>query len=168
MISSNCRSDEIPWSSLARQRRRYGKISDRAFTLFELMAVLAIIAIVGMIAISNLRSFDNTLAKGTFSVEQFLQTARSTAISGTQIVKVQPSSETGLIALKGATCETATTPIEALTLELPSTVSFTDTAWFLCFNSRGLADANITFDLADETASRSISVALGGGVRISN
>lgn len=141
---------------------------DRGFTLFELIASLGLFAIMMSIAISNLKDLDDPLQDGAAQVLSFLKKARARAISSTQAYFVSASSSTQIITEAGLNCSDAAPVADPLlVLDLPSSVSMTDTAWSFCFSSRGLADSNISIPLIDTDGySKTIEVLLGGAARI--
>lgn len=141
--------------------------SQRGMTILELIVTLGIVSIVSAIAISNLKEMNKPLENAAYSAELFLQLARSRAISGTQMVKVKPISNTKLEAYSGSACNDAMVAIAGLTQTLPSGTSLADTTWFICFSPRGRADAAISFNINDiGHKTKILSVARGGGVKI--
>lgn len=59
------------------------------------------------------------------------------------------------------------TALDDLIVDLPNGASMSDTSWTACFTPRGLSESNVTFDLNDaDGQSRTVEIALGGGVRI--
>lgn len=144
------------------------RLATSGFSLFELIATLALLSILLGIAIPNFRIQTRPLNDASASTEQFLQLVRSRAISGTAVYKVTPLSQSQIQVFTGSTCASATTLSTDLILKLPSGATLTDTTWYVCFNPRGRADAAISFQItAEDGRSKTISVALGGGVKIS-
>ena len=140
----------------------------RGFTLFELLIVLAVLGtLIGMAAL-NLRALDSPLQNGTSQLLGFLKQVRAKAIATTLVYKVEPSSTTQLITKYAESCSALTMTTDAdLTLDLPKGVSLTSTTWSVCFNTRGLADNNITVTLMDSKGkTKTVEVFLGGGVRV--
>jgi hypothetical protein len=141
--------------------------SEHGATIVEVIAVFGLISIILGIAISNLRAMNKPLENAAYGAEVFLSLARSRAISGTQIVKVRPTSATTLGAFSGADCASATVPISSLTESLPSGTSIADTSWFVCFNPRGRADSSLSFNIYDAGhKAKTLKVALGGGIKV--
>jgi Tfp pilus assembly protein FimT len=141
--------------------------SEAGLTILELLAAIGLMAVLSGIAVTNLRVVNKPLQNAASSAELLLQLARSKAISGTQIIKVKPKSSTVLAAFSGTTCSGATTPVPNLSQALPSGTSLSDQTWYICFNSRGQADASISFNINDMgRKTKTIKIARGGGVKI--
>lgn len=141
--------------------------SEKGFSLVEMLAVLGVISILGATAILNIKVLYNPIANASFEVNHYLKLVRSKAISQTRIIKISPISFTKLSAQTGDSCNTASTTINNLSLELPNNTSFQNISWSLCFNQRGLSQSNTTFSITDiDSKIKTIEVALGGGVRI--
>lgn len=140
----------------------------RGFTLFELLIVLAVFGVLIGMAALNLRPLNSPLQTGTSQIMGFFKQARAKAIATTSAYKVEPASATRLITKYASSCSALTMTTDTdLTLDLPAGVSLTATDWSVCFNSRGVADGNITVTLTDSKAkTRTVEVFLGGGVRI--
>lgn len=136
-------------------------------TILEMVVVLGLVSILSGIAVTNLRAINKPLQNAAYSTEVFLQLARSRAISGTQAVKVRPTSSTVLAAFSGVNCAGATTAISSLIQPLPVGTSLADTTWYVCFDPRGRADASISFNINDTgRKTKTIRIARGGGVKI--
>lgn len=142
-------------------------LSEKGYSVLELIAVLAIAGIVSAISFSNLRELSNPLDTGTAQVMSFLRHVRTRAVATTSAYKVTPLGNNQLRAQYAATCDSALFTNESkTTLELPTGVTFPSTLWSVCFSSRGLADGNTILTLIDSDGrSRSVEVYLGGAVR---
>jgi Tfp pilus assembly protein FimT len=150
---------------MERDKLRLG--TEGGFTMFELIALLALFAVVSAIAVYGVESMRNPLNNAALSMEQLLRTARSRAISTTQAVEVKPLSPTLIGTSTSDSCSGTMTNSPDLKLRLPTGAGLTDTTWTICFDQRGLADSNTSFQLADHHGiARTVRVALGGGVRI--
>ena len=137
-------------------------------TILELIFTLVLLSILLGIAIPNIRVMTRPLNDGAASCEQFLQLVRARAISGTAVYKVSPESSSQIGVTSGPTCATSTTTVSDLQLKLPSGSTLVDTSWYVCFNARGRADANISFQLSGtDGGTKTVSIALGGGVKVS-
>jgi prepilin-type N-terminal cleavage/methylation domain-containing protein len=139
------------------------------YTILELMVTLGIVSILALTAVYNLRQINSPIKNATFSVEQFIRLARANAISGTQMIQVQPISATVIGTYSGSSCSGTMTAISNGTLTMPSGSSLLETNWTVCFNQRGVTSASTLFHIKDNKGnSRAIRVALGGGTKTSN
>lgn len=137
------------------------------FTLFELLVIFALIGILSFTAVSNINTLKNPLADASFAATHFLRLARSRAMSQTTFIQVSPSGTRRLITSRSDSCSGTMTPIADFFLDLPNGSQLADTQWAACFTPRGLAAANIEFQIQnDEGKTRTIEIALGGGSKI--
>ncbi|RME58764.1 MAG: hypothetical protein D6780_06235 [Candidatus Dadabacteria bacterium] len=143
------------------------RAKSKGITLLELLVVFSVVGILLGLALYGIRGTKNPLSNAVFSIEQFIRLARAKAISGTQAVKIFPTSDTTLQASAGESCTSELTDLSDLTLTLPKETSLGDTSWSICFNARGIADTSISFTVVGPNSSiKTIKVALGGGVKI--
>ena len=136
------------------------------FSLLELLAGLLLIGIISSTAISNLNALKNPLTNTGHLVSHYLRLVRSRAISQTLAIEVSPESNSRLVAKSTSSCSGSMSPIDDLSLDFQDGVTLEDTDWTVCFNQRGLADSYITFTIESAQGSKTIQVALGGGVKI--
>lgn len=141
---------------------------ESGFSLLELLTVLGLLAIVTGIAASNLKQLENPLADASFQISQFFRLVRSRAIAQTLSIKLEVQDSSNIIASSADSCiDTTWTSISDLSLTLPDGASLTNTSWTACFSQRGLSDSNLIFQVQDQGGqTRTIELALGGGVRI--
>ena len=143
---------------------------DLGASLLELLTAVALFVILSEVVVSNIKQLHNPLADAGFEVSHFLRLARARAISQTLAIEVWPASATQLTSTSRSSCTDETdsdAPVEDLVLDLPDGTSFSDTDWSVCFTQRGLAYEHTTFELQGGRGnSKTVEVALGGGVRI--
>ena len=140
---------------------------EKGFTIIELLCVMVLISVLSATAIYNLKSIGNPLSSASYTLENFLQLARSRAISGTHIVKVQPASNHKLEAFSSDSCTGTMTKITALFLELPTDADLTDTTKTVCFTQRGLTSTTTSFTIQNSLGeTKTVKIALGGGTKI--
>lgn len=140
---------------------------DRGSSLLELIVTMALIALLSAVAISNIKILENPLANASFNISHYMRLIRSRAISQTTTITVIPSSSAVISAYSADSCESEDlTEIPDLQLELEDDVHLSSTDWSVCFNQRGLASEHITFDFYTSTATKTVQIALGGGVKI--
>ncbi len=137
------------------------------FSILELLAVLVIMGILSASAMSNLKEINRPLTNASFEITHFLRLARARGISQTSFIKVAPASAFKISTHSGDSCATATSAINDLSLNLPDNTNLLATDWEICFTPRGLAPNSTAFTIRDEHAStRTVEIALGGGVRM--
>lgn len=141
--------------------------NNKGGTLVNMVVVMGIVGILSSAGISNYKALSNPLANASFSTQHFLKFARGQAMSNTRAFQVVPASSTRMSLLSGVNCDSTMTPVPGKFLDLPNGATIDDLAWSVCFNSRGLADSNVIFDLTGANGKvRTLSVALGGGVKV--
>ena len=162
------RTDEHMKHRIQFSHKRMPASAERGFTIIELMVTLGIISILAGTAIYNLRQMNSPIKNASFAVEQFIRLGRANAISGTQMIKVQPSSTTQIVTYSGSSCTGTMTQVTSQTLTMPSGSSMQETNWSVCFNQRGMADMSTSFHIVDnEGNNRIVRIALGGGTKVS-
>jgi prepilin-type N-terminal cleavage/methylation domain-containing protein len=141
---------------------------DDGFSAIELLVVIAITATLLATAAVNLRRLDNPLLNGSAQLMAFVKQARAKAVSTTSAYIIEPAGAARVIARYGSSCADGTLEDDSqLILDLPSGVSLADTSWSICFNSRGLSDADINLDLVNlEGRHQILELFLGGAVRL--
>jgi len=139
----------------------------RGSSLVELLVVLAITASAVGAASLYLRPVEAPVQVAAAELEGFLREARARALATTSACRVQPLGPRALRGECAASCgSTSWTGDPNRRLEFPRGVAMTDTGWTVCFNSRGLASANLTVTLVHpEFRSRQVEVLLGGAAR---
>ena len=136
-------------------------------SIIELMTVLFIVSLVSATVVSNIKDINRPLTNAGFEITHYLRLVRSRAVSQTLYLKVAPVSRFKLVAYSGTSCTLATTLLSNLTLSLPNDTNLISTSWSICFTPRGLSSASQIFQISDEEShTRSMQVALGGGVQI--
>ena len=140
----------------------------RGYSVIELLTVLGLIAVLSAIAVMNLKEFDDPLQNAIHQLTGFLKQVRAEAISSTSAYTILPSGSARLITKKGKLCSDPSPVFDTrVVLDLPTGAHLADTEWTLCFDSRGLPDANLEIDLSDAAAGlKTIEIMLGGAVRI--
>ncbi len=141
--------------------------AESGFSFIDMLVAMALMAILSYMAVSNIKELENPLADASYQVSRFIRLIRSRAISQTIVIVIQPDSATEIVSFSSTACDGALTAINDLSLTLPDGSSLTDTNWSACLNQRGLSDTNLVFSIQDqEGKTRSIELALGGGVQI--
>lgn len=138
------------------------------FGAVELLVVLGMVGVFMMMAVSNLRELDDPLLNGSSQLVGFLKQVRAKAFASTSAYTISPDGANRLKTEFAHRCsDVATTLDPKLNLEFPTGVLLTDTGWTLCISSRGLPDANLTIEVADnEYHSKQVEIMLGGAVRV--
>jgi prepilin-type N-terminal cleavage/methylation domain-containing protein len=137
------------------------------FSLIELLAVLALFGILCTVAVSNITVLENPLASASANLTHYFRLVRSRAISQTRSIRITPNTSNTLIAESATSCSDSTfSPINDLSLDLGTKVRFGSTNWSACFTQRGLAHAYTTFTVTSSGNTKTVQIALGGGVKI--
>jgi len=150
------------------ERMKSHDMQQGGFSQFELLAVIVLMSILLMSALPNLKALDTPLSQSSFSTSHLLRFSRARAISTTSHIRVTPASSRILATYSASSCspDASLSLIEGLSIELEEEVILEAQDWYICFTPRGFSDAHITFSFTNGFQSRSIQVALGGGVRI--
>ena len=141
---------------------------DNGFSMLELLVVVAFLGIVSVIAVTNLKTLESPLANAGFTTGHYLRLVRAQAISTTSYIRLDPTSSTQLTASNVTTsdCSGTTTAITDLIYNYESGITLSATDWYICFTPRGLSDEHVTFSFSDTTGTKTVQVALGGGVKV--
>lgn len=139
------------------------------FSIIELMTVLMIISLSVSSVFSNIKIIERPLHSGTQLTMGFFRQVKAKAISTTSYYVIYPAGPTRLATRSGANCELARLSVienTTLTLHLPNTVTLANTAWDLCYSSRGFLDNSIAISLNDqEGKTRTLETFVGGAIR---
>ncbi len=140
----------------------------KGFTLIELLVVLALSAILFSIGIVNFKEFNKPLRNDVASLNGFLKKIRLKAISHTQSYKIKNTGTKNIQILYGDNCSSLSWSVdEKESFELSSVVSFTETDWEVCINSRGLPQASLEINLVDNLGEiAKLNLMLGGATDI--
>jgi prepilin-type N-terminal cleavage/methylation domain-containing protein len=143
-------------------------LTDRGYTLLEMLVTLSIGATLLGIAVANLREYNSGSKNSVALVQGFIKQVRVKGISRTAAYKVYSSSAGKQIFSSFAnTCSsTVFTPDTTLVLDMPQGSKLLSPTWSACFNARGLAQSAITISIATEDAgTKRVELMLGGGTR---
>jgi prepilin-type N-terminal cleavage/methylation domain-containing protein len=150
-------------------------LSAKGLTLLELLMVLALVGIVAGIGFVNFRSLGGDVTNGAHQLAGGFKQARARAMASTSAYRLVYLSPSELRAEWARNCagEGGWAVDPRFKLELPSNVVIHEvvnplgTDVVLCFNSRGLADANPTLHLRDaEGRAAEVEVLIGGAVEV--
>ena len=137
------------------------------FTVLELLVTMALVGVVSGIAVSNIKLLDNPLTNSKAQVTHYLRLARARAISQTRSIKIAPVANNRLQGYTAQSCDSSTfTALDDLELDMEDNAQFDTTDWSVCFNQRGLASEHTVFGFTTVGGSKTVQVALGGGVKI--
>ena len=137
------------------------------FTMLELVIVMVIINALTGIAIAGLKDYNRPSQNAADLTRAIFKQARAKAIANTAAYKIAASGATLITASYADKCSSVTFINDPLLeLEMPEGALLETTGWSVCFNSRGLADTNLTISLrGSDGESKSIEVLLGGATR---
>jgi len=141
--------------------------SQAGMTMAEVVVAMGIVAMLVGVGSLYLRPMESPIQTGTHMMDGFLRQVRARAMATTSAHRVVPTSPSRLKVEHAGTClDTAWTLDSRLRLELPRDVTMTDTAWSLCFSSRGIASSNLVMTLDHPLKDpRSMEVLRGGAMR---
>lgn len=146
-------------------QRGYSMTSESGMSLVELMVVVAVSSLLIASGVSNLKELESPLNDASFATVHYLKLARATAISRTKAVVVTRSSSSRLTSAEADNCASSQTDIDSLILDLPGGATFTSSGWTICFTQRGFAESAVSFPITAGSDSKTIQIALGGGIR---
>lgn len=154
-------------SNAERDATRAGGRSSAGMTMIEALVVLALFGIALGMAGLYLRPMEAPLRTGAELVDAFFRQVRARSMATTSAHRVLPATDHSLSVERAASCSAgAWTPVPGFALELPREVTMEDTAWSVCFSSRGLASNNIVVALDHpQLGSQRLEVLRGGSVR---
>lgn len=136
-------------------------------SLVEMLVVMAVMAtVLGLSAIS-FDSMEAPVRRGSDMLLGEFRQARALAMATTTSHRVRPTSARQIVVESAPSCSAVSWTAESrLDLELPDQVTLTDTAWQVCFDTRGMASANLVATLTHPRyKSKSVEVLLGGAAR---
>ncbi len=140
---------------------------DSGYTVIELIVTVGLAALLMGGAIISMQSLRQPADEGASEVVSFLKLVRARALISVRAYRVAPISTTRLAASYASSCSAATfTTDSSLALKLPNHSSLAATNWSICYTSRGIAESNLSFVVRDSEKSRTIQIALGGGVQV--
>ena len=137
-------------------------------TFVELLVVLTLLGLVAGVTAMYLKPMETSTRDGAKQVEGFFKESRFKAMATTSAYRVRPESSSRLLAETAASCSSATWAADpAFSLDLPRGVTLGETAWSLCFGSRGISSQNLTVTVLQAgRPTRTVEVLLGGTARI--
>ena len=134
--------------------------------LIDVLSGLAVASILCGIAVSNLRTYDDssdTVADGLVSI---FRDARARALAATVAYTVDVSGTT-VRTQYSPLCSTTTKTVDpTIQYRLPVGASLSNTAWSVCFDSRGFATNSMQASVTDSVGrTTTFEVVLGGATR---
>lgn len=133
----------------------------------ELVVTLAVFGIISAIALSNIKVLESPIVTTSANLSHFFRLVRVSAIAQTRSIKVVPTTTHHLATSTATSCADENfTDLPELSFDLEDEVSLDDTNWVACFTQRGQADEYVSFTISTSSASRTVEIALGGGVQI--
>ena len=144
------------------------KRNQRGYTLVELLVTMTVGSILMGITAANLRAYSRGSKNAVAMIQGFVKQARAKAISRTAAYKIYADPGGKKIRTSFAnSCSSATFVTDAsLVLDMPEETSLVSPSWSVCFNSRGIADSNITISFKTRDAgTKQLEVLLGGATR---
>ncbi len=139
---------------------------ERGFSILELLTVLSVMGVLSGIAAFGFRELERPANNAATLLASTFKQARARALSSTTPFTVTASSSTHVIVTYGTSCSAGQTTDTTLDLELPRGAYMNDTAWSVCFNTRGLADTSLSIGVSDGGESKQVEVVLGGATRV--
>lgn len=135
--------------------------------MLEILVCLLIFGLMASTAITSVSQIQNPLEDSVSGSVSYLKQVRARALETTYAYTVTPGSNSALGARYSVRCDSATkTADPGLSYQTASGVTYTDTTWSVCFDSRGLASGAQSFLLRNGSGQqRTIDVFMGGAVR---
>lgn len=140
---------------------------ERGFSLIETLATFTILSIIMGIASYNFSASQDAAGNGANELIGLLKRARAKGLNSTLSYTLTPASSKNIIAKYSATCADAVKTTDPdLQLRLPGTAQLVATNWSVCYNTRGLSTSSLNILVRDNYRTKTVEVALGGGVRV--
>lgn len=140
---------------------------ESGFTLLEVLVSVALIAVLMTVMMTNINTLENPLISSSSNLSHYFRLVRVRAIAQTRSILITPQSSRTLGAASAKNCDEETfTTMDDSSFELDPGVTLSSTDWEICFTQRGLVQQAVTFDITADNGTRTVEVALGGGVRI--
>jgi prepilin-type N-terminal cleavage/methylation domain-containing protein len=142
---------------------------EQGVSLVELLVVMALMGVAFTMTAAYLHTEDTSPRTGGVLLEGFIRHSRAKAMATTSSYRIAPVDARTVQAETGPTCGGGTWIVDPdLRLELPAGMSLADTAWSLCFSSRGIATASqiLTVNNSNHAAPGRVEVLRGGMTRI--
>lgn len=142
--------------------------AQKAFTLIEILVVLALSAILFSIGIVNFKEFNKPLRNDVASLNGFFKKIRLKAISHTQSYKIKNLDSKNIQVLYSDSCDARAWTLDTKeSFELSKDVTFFETDWSVCINSRGLPQNALEVNMVDNLGDVAvINLMLGGATTI--
>ena len=141
--------------------------SQTGFSLIELLVALALLGVLCTVAVTNIHTLENPLVSTSSNMSHYFRLVRVRAIAQTRSIRIAPGSAYHLEAGTASNCEAETfEPLSELDFDLDEDVRLGSTDWSVCFTQRGLVHQAVAFVLTGDNGSRTVEIALGGGVNI--
>lgn len=139
----------------------------KGFSLLEVLVTLLLFGLLCTVAVSNLKVLENPLVSTSANLSHYFRLVRVRAIAQTRAIRVRPSSSHHLVAEAGTSCSATTfSNLSDLSLDIDDDVAVSPTNWVACFTQRGLVHDYVTFNVYSQEGTRTVEIALGGGVKI--
>ena len=144
------------------------RTSERGISLIEVLVVVAVMGIGIAAAAPFLLPFEAPVESSANELAAFLRQSRARAMATTSSYRVYPQGRTRILTSYAPTCSPGPRTVDPnMTLELPDDVELASSAWFVCFNARGVSSQNITITLdGDDYGSEQVEVLLGGAASV--
>ncbi|MGB7416692.1 MAG: type II secretion system protein [Thermosynechococcaceae cyanobacterium] len=166
-------------SFVRKQYLQTRKYSDQGFSLIEIIAVTTIVGVLAAMSAPSIQFGSQPLTDTNSRITANLKLIRAKAMAQTSAYRIRPISANQLVIERAQNCSatadwsrdpgfadedlTLDNDVEILTVTENSLTALT-TAWSLCYDSRGMADKNLTLTLSDGDDQNVIEVFPGGTI----
>jgi prepilin-type N-terminal cleavage/methylation domain-containing protein len=143
-------------------------LPQHGYTLIELLVTMAVGSVMIGIAAANLRAYNRSSKNAVSMIQGFVKQARAKGIARTAAYRIYADGDGTAIRTSFAnSCTSASFTVDtALVLTMPEETKLLTPTWSVCFNSRGLANSNVTIPFKTrDTGTKQVEVLLGGGTR---
>lgn len=147
--------------------------SSQGFSLLELLVVLTLASVLMAMATLNMRRLVDPAITASAELTGHFKKIRAKALTTTRAYTIVALNNRKVIARYSDSCSTPTaSQVEenSLAYTLPTGASLGNTNWTVCYTSRGLSNLSANIVVNDDTghgsASRTVQVVMGGGVRV--
>jgi hypothetical protein len=136
-------------------------------TFAEVLVMMAILGLVAGAATLYLKPLEAPVVSSAHLVEALVKQTRAKSMSTTSSYRLRPFTENQLVVEYAPACSAEAWTLDSrMDLDLPGGVTMSETAWSVCFNSRGTASNNVKLVLEHpDYNSRELEILMGGAVR---
>ncbi len=142
-------------------------MSQRGYSLIEVVVVASLIAVLTGLAALNFKELESPATSAGRAMFSYFKTVQGKAMATTSTYTVSAVSSTEIRATSATACssEDQTEDLQ-LRFRLPDGAHLVQTDWATCYNSRGLANNSVDLSIQDSATTKILHLVLGGGIKL--